>query len=372
MIHLRDVSASIAAKPRAAVAASRFEWIDYAKGIIITLVVYGHSLNSATAAGLGSSVFFQSLSDAVFANSIPLFFFISGFFAERSFDKRGAQRFLIERISRIAYPYFVWSVLQGVAELVFSGQSHHQTTLATVLAIPYEPYGPFWFLYAIFWMFPVYALARMAGSRANYLLAALAAVLFVFPVPTSLMALNEFSIHLAFFAGGVIFSRYFVGKDALPEISLRATAALTCVFFGAALFVFTELVAPTQLAHSGHRYYYLCLGVLFGAMCIGWSQTLARRNGLGLLRVIGEYSLQIYVAHMLFVVAYRLLAHSWLGITDPVAIVGGGILCGIAGPVVLYRVFARLGLPSLFEFRLPGPGSALPARVRSSSATRSS
>ena len=104
---------------------TRQDWIDYAKGLGIFLVVYGHTLDSTTHAGLAHSESFQSLSGATFSNLIPIFFFLSGLFVERSYDKRRALGLLGDRLSRLAYPYLVWSLLQATAEIVFPGASQH-------------------------------------------------------------------------------------------------------------------------------------------------------------------------------------------------------------------------------------------------------
>jgi len=317
--------------------------------MVIALMVYGHTLNSATSAGLGAPESFRSLSDATFSNAVPVFFFVSGFFVERGYSKRGVRVFLIERSLRIAYPYFVWSFLQCAAEIVFSSESHRLVTIDTLLAIPWRPYSVFWFLYTIFWMFPAYALARQAGRWRHVALAALAVLFFVFPVSTNVMALGPFSRNLLFFAAGVIWSHRFVGPERLPTLPLWATLPLTSAFLAISLYVFTNVLPPVQLSQTTYQYHYAGLSVLAGATCVGWAQFLAGGDRLRFLAVIGRYALQIYVAHMLFVVGFRVLANRLLGLESPYLIVGGGIAVGIIGPIVLYRVMGYLGLPNLFE-----------------------
>jgi fucose 4-O-acetylase-like acetyltransferase len=249
--------------------ASRLNWVDYAKGLVIWLVVYGHTLNSAANAGVEISETFRALCESTFCNVIPLFFFVSGLFVERSYDKRGAGPFVAERLLRLAYPYFIWSTIQMVAEITFAGHSARGTTIDALFAILYRPHAQFWFLYAMVWMFVAYALIRRAGLRWRVVLAATAVLLFVFPLPTNTMALDQFSRHFLFFAAGILASRYFVGQERLPNIPLWATALLTCVSVGSSLFIFTRLIEPALLVAGPHRYYYLYLGVLCGASVIG-------------------------------------------------------------------------------------------------------
>ncbi|HEX5419217.1 MAG TPA: acyltransferase [Gammaproteobacteria bacterium] len=331
-------------------AAPRLGWVDYAKGLTIFLVVYGHTLNSTVHAGFAPLGGFHTLSEDMFSNLIPLFFFLSGLFVARSFDKRGAQEFLLRGVSRLAYPYFIWSLLQAAAEIAFSAESHHGTTYATLLAIPYLPLEQFWFLYTLLLMYPAYVLARRFGRFSSAVLAAAAAVLFWLPIRIHALTLDQFSIHLIFFAAGVLLRPWFVGSRVL-RLPPWSGPALTAGFLAYALYLLShELDPATALTtHVLHRYYYVSLAVLAGAAVIGWAQLLEDRGWLQMVRLLGEYSLQIYVAHMFFAAAVRIAVEKLLGPGDPYLILVGGIAAGIAGPIALCVSMRRLGLPNLFS-----------------------
>lgn len=331
--------------------ANRLQWIDYSKGLLIALMVFGHTLSSALNAGVSIPLMFQQLSWSTFANTVPLFFFLSGLTVERSCAKRGPKSFLRERLSQLAYPYLIWSFLQISAEIVFSRHSHHGASVADLLVIPYRPHAHLWFLMAMFWMFPMYVLIRQVGRGVRAWLAAVAVLLFVLPIPTSAFALHDFSVHFLFFATGVLTSQYFIGAQRIRELSLPMTLFLTFAFGACSGYVFTQLIEPTRLAAGPHYYLYLSLATLGGAVCLGWAQFLARRQWLGTLRIIGEYSLQVYVAHMLFAVAARVLLHNVFHVTHPVVVVMSGIAIGIAGPIILYKLTVRFAWPNLFEWR---------------------
>ena len=99
----------------------RTDWVDYGKGIGIILVVYAHLLSSGYNAQLNISEHFFLLSDSiVYSFHMPLFFFLAGLFVEQSYSKRGATKFLVNKVKYIAYPYLIWSFLQAGIELFFS------------------------------------------------------------------------------------------------------------------------------------------------------------------------------------------------------------------------------------------------------------
>ena len=70
----------------------RIEWIDYAKGIGIILVVYGHMIR-----GMSQHIpanFFYVSDSVVYGFHMPLFFFLTGLFVE----KWAAWSILLERM----------------------------------------------------------------------------------------------------------------------------------------------------------------------------------------------------------------------------------------------------------------------------------
>jgi fucose 4-O-acetylase-like acetyltransferase len=339
----------------------RLDWIDYAKGLIILALVYGHSVNSAMNAGLAIAPALAHLSYSTLSNMIPLFFFLAGLFVARSYENRGVRSFLLERLQRLAYPYLIWSVLQATAAILFS-QKQNDTTFQTLLAIPYYPFDQFWFLYALFWMYPAYALIRWLGRWSSWALAAAAIVLFVFPFQTNVLALEMFSLHFIFFAAGALFSPFIVGGRQLPDLPIWATALVTAAFVGSSLYIYTHwLDAATGTAsHGEHRGYYLYLGLVAGLATVGCAQWLARRGWLRVFQILGKYSMQIFVAHMFCVAGFRIVAQTVFGIANPLLIVVGSIIAGVTGPIVLVLLTERFGLPNLFEMRRPrARGAAL-------------
>jgi fucose 4-O-acetylase-like acetyltransferase len=330
----------------------RLNWIDYAKGLIILGMVYGHSISSASNAGVAVSKTFGALSYSTLSNTLPLFFFLAGLFVARSYENRSIRSFLLERVQRLAYPYLIWSALQATAAILFSAQSQNDTTFGTLLAIPYQPFDQFWFLYALLWMPAIYALTRALGRWSSLALAATSIALFAFPIETKFLALEPLSVHLIFFAAGALASPYVIGERQLPDLPVWATVVVTAAFVGSALYIYTHWVTASTgtEGHLEDRGYYLYLGVLGGLAIAGWAQWLARCGWLGVLQVMGKYSLQIFVAHMFCVVGFRIVAQT-LGVANPFLIVIGCIVAGVTGPIVLVLLTERFGLPNLFELR---------------------
>ena len=130
------------------VSSARDRWVDYAKGIGILLVVYAHVARGLVSASIGlDDPVWRTIDSVIYTFHMPLFFFLSGLFFYGSLQKRGAQALVLTKVDTILYPYIVWSLLQGTAEVLLSRYTNGNVGLARVLNL-LEPRAQFWFLYA--------------------------------------------------------------------------------------------------------------------------------------------------------------------------------------------------------------------------------
>jgi fucose 4-O-acetylase-like acetyltransferase len=329
--------------------AQRTDWIDYAKGLGIILVVYAHLLSSGFHARLSISEHFFFLSDStVYSFHMPLFFFLAGLFARQSLVKRGVWTFLVNKLRFIAYPYLVWSVLQGTVELLFSKQSHRGISISDLLTIPYLPLAQFWFLYAIFLMYAVYALLSRLGKFASVTLLLFSWVLFFYPISSDVMALHGFSTGFLFFILGLFIKEYF-GQLEGYSMPFPITLVLFVLLMGSTYTVFEYVIEPTRLTDGSHPFYFLfiaCVGILF---CIGLAQYLAEKKCCGVIKTLGGYTIQIYLVHMLAGVAVRIILLNFFSIENPVLHMIAGVSAGLFVPILLYKIAMKVRFPYLFE-----------------------
>jgi len=105
----------------------RVQWIDYAKGIGIFLVVFGHTLRGLVNSSiLDTSTIIVSIDQWIYSFHMPLFFYLSGLFIERSASKP-LRDFFVSKFKVIAYPY--------LAEGVTSSSKAWQTKRFTPLSL---------------------------------------------------------------------------------------------------------------------------------------------------------------------------------------------------------------------------------------------
>ncbi|HCD5421665.1 TPA: acyltransferase family protein, partial [Klebsiella pneumoniae] len=82
-----------------------------------------------------------------------LFFFLSGLFFIKSIEKKGKLLLFIDKFKTIAYPYLVWSLLQGTIEVLLSRFTNSKTSFTDLLMLFSHPRAQFWFLYALLMIF---------------------------------------------------------------------------------------------------------------------------------------------------------------------------------------------------------------------------
>lgn len=154
--HHRADLAKPASDPSRSSASDRNSYLDLAKGILIFLVVYGHSIQFAGFAANGMGETARHLDDpvykAIYLFHMALFIGISGYLARDSVQKRTFLEFNKIRFMQIVVPLLAWSLtFHAATPLVSLLKSRDLSVgLARAAAIPWSQIGAeFWFLWAV-------------------------------------------------------------------------------------------------------------------------------------------------------------------------------------------------------------------------------
>ncbi len=331
---------------------ARTDWVDYAKSIGIILVVYGHLLSSGYHAGLSIPKHFFELSDSIiYTFHMPLFFLLAGLFAEGSLQKRGARKYLIDKLLRIAYPYFLWSILQIGVEILFSSQTQRKAVISDIPAIVYKTWGQFWFLYALLIMFVVFTLIKQTGKFSMPMLYLVGLVLFFKPLQISEAALLGFSTHFLFFVLGVGLRHWLMERDGL-SLPPWTIPLLFSILLGSGYFVFDNLLEPGRILSVRHPFYVLYFSALGIITCISLAKYISQKNILPFLKTFGSYSLQIYLVHMLAGVGARLVLLRMFHLQNWVLHILIEVTAALFIPTMIQKWCERIDFPYLFELKI--------------------
>src|SRR3982074_781109 len=139
--------------------AGRIDWVDYAKGICIVMVVMMHSVLGVELA-VGQTGFMHILVAFAKPFRMPDFFLISGLFLSVVIN-RDWRTFHDRKVMHFAYFYVLWVTIQFAVKAPMLMQEHGTAGTAWLyLQSLWEPFGTLWFIYLLPIFFVVTRLTR--------------------------------------------------------------------------------------------------------------------------------------------------------------------------------------------------------------------
>jgi uncharacterized membrane protein YcfT len=137
----------------------RIDWVDYAKGLCIVMVVMMHSTLGVEAA-LGEKGWLHYAVAFAKPFRMPDFFLISGLFLACVID-RDWRTYLDRKVVHFAYFYVLWVTIQFAFKAPGLASEHGLPGIAGLYLMAFiEPFGTLWFIYLLPLFFVITKLAR--------------------------------------------------------------------------------------------------------------------------------------------------------------------------------------------------------------------
>lgn len=315
------------AQSRASSGPKRLEWLDAARGIGIILVVAGHVERGLAAAGIGDD--WAWFDFVIYSFHMPLFIFLAGMNAVIPLE-RGRQSFLRGRVEGVAYPYLLWATVTYCIWHFVNGAGEPFGVADITRHLALSPPSPFWFLYALFVFSCCYAIV---GNRVAIF------------IPVILMfALGEFYRNDTILHQLLHFPLYFFAGVHLSGWVKAWHGGRKMMWSGAAicLLILTDAVVGPLTGMNFNSVFLLPAAIAGIAMILLISMSL-RGAPLVWMARLGSASMAIYVTHLFFTAATRLLMMKLP--VPPLAVLyaPAGVIAGVAGPYLFYVVAERAG-----------------------------
>jgi uncharacterized membrane protein YcfT len=331
--------------------ASRVDWVDYAKGICIVMVVMMHSVLGVEQAA-GQTGFMHVLVAFAKPFRMPDFFLISGLFLPLVID-RDWRTYLDRKVVHFAYFYVLWVTIQfGFKAPSFAAESSWSHVGFLYLESFIEPFGTLWFIYLLPVFFVVIKLTRKFPPL---LIWTIAALLEAAHIVSGWTVIDEFCARFVYIYTGYVCAEYvFALSDraranpsaALAALALWALVDGSLVFLGVSEWPLISLVLGLAGA---------CAIVTIGTL-------LARMHWLNVLRFCGEHSIVIYLAFFLPMASTRTLLLK-TGIIHDIGTVSLIVtIVGVVGALLIWRAALATGANFLFE--RPEPFWIAPKKAR--------
>ena len=318
-------------------APGRIDWVDYAKGICIVMVVMMHSVLGVELAA-GQTGFMHVLVAFAKPFRMPDFFLISGLFLSVVID-RDWRVYLDRKVVHFAYFYVLWVTIQfGFKAPSFAAESSWSHVGFLYLESFIEPFGTLWFIYLL----PVFFVVTKATRRVPPLaIWAVAAALEMAHIVTGWTVIDEFCARFVYFYSGYLFADY------VFALSDRARARPALALAGLALWALVNGGLVTS-GLSEWPLISLIAGLAGAGAIVTIGTLLARAHWLNFLRFCGEHSIVIYLAFFLPMAATRTLLLRAGVIHDIGTISLIVTLAGVVGALALWRIALKAGANFLF------------------------
>ena len=340
----------------ATTAEPRVDWVDYAKGICIVMVVMMHSTLGVELAA-GREGFMHLVVAFAKPFRMPDFFLISGLFLARVID-RDWRTYLDRKVVHFAYFYVLWVTIQFLFKApTFAAEAGWAHVGTMYLESFIEPFGTLWFIYLLPIFFVVTRATRGLPAWSIWLAAAL---LESWHVSTGWTAIDEFAARFVYFYSGYLFA------DTVFAMSDGAKRQPRLALTGLALWA----IVNGMIVHAGYSQLpgvSLALGFAGALAVIITATLLAKARLLDALRFCGQNSIVIYLAFFLPMATSRTLLLK-IGIPADIGVVSLLVtISGVLGALAIWWAAraARLNFlftrPALFRIAPKEPRVVLQA-----------
>jgi uncharacterized membrane protein YcfT len=305
----------------------RVDWVDYAKGFCIVMVVMMHSTLGVEKAA-GETSWLGAVVEFARPFRMPDFFLISGLFLARVID-RDWRSYLDRKVLHFAYFYALWVTIQFVFRAPgIAAEAGVAGVLKEFLLAFIEPFGTLWFIYLL----PIFFVATKLTRRAPPVLIFIAAALLEsLKIHSGWTVIDEFAARFVyFFAGYWLASYVFALARQVQEHPRLAIGGLAAWSLANGALV---MAGVSQLPGVS-----LFLGGIGALAVVSFSALLAQARFFDPLRYAGEHSLVVYLAFFLPMAATR------------TALLKAGIVSDLGTVALIVTAIAAIAPLLFYEF----------------------
>ena len=235
------------------------------------------------------------------------------------------------QIINIVWLYFVFSIIQWVFKYIFNGNVNHPLTVYDLLLLPIKPMAPYWYLWVLFFLYIIFAVFKVKNISMRNIFG-MALVLGIIGSCITNDIGNVLYRSFPFCIGIVeayIGTKYLKEKKlifllcAILSMGILAHIAVFAIpFYNVPILSF---ISATVISYS---IFYLCRMIFL-------------KFNLKLFRIIGRYSLEIYVLHCFITAGNRVLLPK-IGINDFFINVVINFIMAISLPILFSYITKKL------------------------------
>ena len=302
---------------------TREKWVDDVKVIACILVVLGHFFQSMTKANiLPENNLYGWFNTTIYYFHVPLFFICSGYLYQKYSKVNSVDNWcknVAKKALALGVPYLTFSTATWLLKTMFADSVNKQAdSLFSTLVV--NPSAPYWYLYALFFIFLVTPTFSSVKATAVGLIVALAAKVLILTGGSSIYAVSTVLSNEIWFVLGMSICAFNV------QLKGKRVQGTICEL----LFVILSIVVYTVEISGGVISFAMgllaCVAVIL--MVAGFEEKFSR--GMDFL---AKYTMPIFLMHTLFAAPMRSVLLK-MGITNTVVHIVLGLAISFAGPII--------------------------------------
>ena len=310
---------------------TREKWVDDVKVIACILVVLGHFFQSMTKANiLPENDLYGWFNTTIYYFHVPLFFICSGYLYQKYSRVNGVSSWcknVAKKALALGVPYATFTTATWVLKKVFSSSVNDQIgSLGETLFL--HPTAPYWYLYALFFIFLVSPTFNSVKAAAVGLVVALAAKsLILTGGGHSVYAVSTVLSNEIWFVLGMSICAFNV------QLKGRKEQGMIC---GVLFIILSIMVYTAEICSSAVSF---AMGLLACVSVIMMVAGFEEKFGRG-MKLLAKYTMTIFMMHTLFAASLRSILMK-IGIENAVIHVVLGLGISFAGPIMAAWVMKK-------------------------------
>lgn len=317
-------------------------WVDYAKAFACILVVLGHLLQGLNKANIEwNNLLYKYIDNFIYIFHMPLFMCLSGYLYKRYTiinSKKEYIQFVKKKLINLGIPYIVFYLVYVLINMIFANNVNSKKGINDILNIFTNPIPPFWFLYALLFIFLITPILEKIFKQNKKIIMGIAIVLHItnIYVKTNIYVIDIVSQYLVYFYFGAILI------DGIKESYKNRNVVISTIFFVLLGLIYCYILQNKIIENSIivlFKFLLAILGIIINVRIFKNSVETIKKYKV--INTISKYTFPIYLMHTIFSAGIRIVLLK-IGINNFYIQFIFGFIFGIICPIIVAKILENL------------------------------
>lgn len=317
-------------------------WVDYTKMFACILVVVGHLLQGLNKANIQwNASLYNYINTFIYIFHMPLFMCLSGYLYKK-YTKINSWKeyfkFIKKKLINLGIPYLFFYLAYVFINMLFSSSVNSQKGIADIMNIFTNPMPPFWFLYALFFIFLVVPILEkiLKNNRSIIFIFSILLHIFNIFIKTNIYAIDIVAEYLIYFYLGSILAYKIKEKTKNENIILYLLIFI--VLASIYCFIIEKQILNTEIMQM-FKIILAILGTIETIQIFKYLTDRIKNNKI--LNIISKNTMPIYLMHTIFSAGIRIILLK-LGFVNFYLHFLTGLVFGVFGPIIVAKILEKI------------------------------